>query len=679
MKGIRNFTIDFFFDVLYFTCYMRFFHFLWQVCKYSGQVLLRCLVKIRYLVVLILTVLIINKPVMAEIPTVLRNSEFSYQNSPASLGKVLEDFSQAFSLRLVIDKDISGEVKNKIRATTALKFLERLALEYRLQWFIFEGKLYISSLSDQQSLRIKVAKETVDGLKKALTDIGLLDPRFGWGELSDSAEILVSGPAQYVSLIKNFSEQPEPTETKSDQREGMFFPLRFAEAADRQVTCQNETIITPGVGTILTRLLIQKNTKSRPQPVFSPEFLKPALENEYIKNKLDPFLSNYSQLTMPGSAQQMKADENVRVVVDARNNAILIYGHPSKRDEYARLINELDVPLQLVSVDTLVVDIDTSSALPLEMRTPRFKSGKSVREKLIRGETNLLTAQELKRLHSEIQQLADRGEASFVARPSLITMENSPAIFNVNSGGPSLETNDASASSDETIMQITPRIISSQGGDKFQVKLNVHYGNRLSLSGDNDISGGIKTFFEVKEGDSLVIGGLFVNENRSINKHVRENLRRERFFIITPSKVYAERDTRSDEEAKKERKNKPARKGAYSEATYQNIIKDIVKLSSNGIVSSGRNEADELTLQDVCAIHWPFSAVPGNIKSLATRDYKIFSSLLKNTGQQQAIFDVAECDDDENIVIVPDAKAAVLPGSLIEVYVVSKNTDADGS
>lgn len=629
---------------------------------------------IRNLIVISLTGFICIQPGIAAMPQALRDAQFSYQNVPAPVTKVLEDFAQAFSLQLVTDKHIAGEVKQKIRATTAVNFLERLAFEYRFQWFIFEGKLYISSAQEQRSLKIKVSGDTVDSLKKALTDVGLLDTRFGWGELPDSAEILVSGPAEYVNLIRSFAAQPEKSKQQTAGNEAMFFPLRFAEAADRQIKYQNETLTVPGIGTILSELLIQKKNDGGLLRVYSPDVPNLARQSSQLKEKIASLVPDYSSLLLTASAEQTAAGERARVVVDARNNAILIYGDPAKRKEYGLLISKLDVPLQLIAVDTLVVDIDRDQITQAPTREGGYKRKKRISEEVINGSKTLLTTQELAKLHAEIDRLAERGAASYVVRPSLITLENSPAILHFNPQGSVSEDDPDLIGQQGTLLQITPRIIASEQSNLFQVKLGIHYGSITSPGGrDPALSGNINTLFAVREGDSLVVGGLSVHEKNSLQGIATTSKNRERFYIITPKRVYQENARQVTVNSGEEKSGKSGRKGGYSESTWLNIVRDIAKLASSGITTSVFHEADDLAFGDLCEPGWPFEIISENSKSRAASDYKIFAALIKNSGQRPASFDEADCDTEENLIIVP--YSSVQPGAFTEVYVVTKNRD----
>lgn len=117
----------------------------------------------------------------AGIPPEWKNTAFAYEAEHKPLRDVLDDFAKSFGTQLQIEGLLDGNVNGKIRANTPQSLLDRLGMEHRFQWFLYNNTLYISALDQQESARLEVSSETVGDLKQALTDIGLLDSRFGWG------------------------------------------------------------------------------------------------------------------------------------------------------------------------------------------------------------------------------------------------------------------------------------------------------------------------------------------------------------------------------------------------------------------------------------------------------------------------------------------------------------------
>lgn len=177
----------------------------------------------------------------------------------------MQDFAHTVGLQLQIDGPLQGVVNGKLRADTLIKLLDRLALEHRFQWFVHNHTLYISTLDQQTSARLEVADDTIADLKQALSQIGLLDERFGWGELPDIGVVLVSGPKRYIEQIRQFSrKRAQP----ANKQAVLNFPLQFANAADRQIDYRGEKLNIPGIASLLRGLVDAK--PSAPFNVLSP-------------------------------------------------------------------------------------------------------------------------------------------------------------------------------------------------------------------------------------------------------------------------------------------------------------------------------------------------------------------------------------------------------------------------
>ncbi len=102
---------------------------------------------------------------------------------------------------------IPGTLDGRIRAQSPEEFLDRLGQEYHFQWFVYNDTLYVSPSSEHTSARVEVSSDAVDDLQTALTDVGLLDKRFGWGVLPNEGVVLVRGPAKYVELVRDYSKK----------------------------------------------------------------------------------------------------------------------------------------------------------------------------------------------------------------------------------------------------------------------------------------------------------------------------------------------------------------------------------------------------------------------------------------------------------------------------------------
>ena len=83
-------------------------------------------------------------------------------------------------------------------------------------------------------------------MRKALTDLGVLEPRFGWGELADHGMAIVSGPPSYIQLVETTIRN-----LPARAQQIKVFRLRHASAQDRTVPYRGQELNIPGLASIL--------------------------------------------------------------------------------------------------------------------------------------------------------------------------------------------------------------------------------------------------------------------------------------------------------------------------------------------------------------------------------------------------------------------------------------------
>ena len=295
----------------------------------------------------------------AAIPEDWKKTPYAHEATNRPLRDFMEDLVQTLGLRLQIDGQLQGMVHGKRRSDSLKAFVERLALEHRFQWFVYNNTLYISSLDQQTSERLEVADNTIADLKQALTQMGLFDDRFGWGELPDLGVVLVSGPKRYIEHIKQFSRtRTEPV----DKQEVLAFALQFANAGDRQIDYRGEKLTVAGIASLLRGLL---DAKSSTYSGLEPSALTHASLAGAAPQPGNPFSNS-----PPGSPQSTRAPtagSRVRVEADVRNNSVLIYDSRKRQALYQTLINQLDTPRKLVEIDAVILDINRTQLKQLGM------------------------------------------------------------------------------------------------------------------------------------------------------------------------------------------------------------------------------------------------------------------------------------------------------------------------
>ncbi|MCF5637116.1 EscC/YscC/HrcC family type III secretion system outer membrane ring protein, partial [Pseudomonas syringae] len=384
-------------------------------------------------------------------PDAWKHTAYAYDARQTELSDALADFAREFGMALDISP-VQGKLDGRIRAESPEQFLDRLSQEYHFQWFVYNDTLYVSPSSEHTSARIEVSPDAVDDLQTALTDVGLLDKRFGWGALPDEGVVLVRGPAKYVEFVRDYSKKVEKPDEKADKQDVVVLPLKYANAADRTIRYRDQQLVVAGVASILQDLL---ESRARGESIDSVNLLPQGnggngmangtgsastglsynlgsngIDTASLQQGIDRVLNFGSKKSSKGHAA---GRANIRVSADVRNNSVLIYDLPERKAMYQKLVKELDVPRNLIEIDAVILDIDRNELAELSSRW-NFNAGS------VSGGANLFDAgtsstlfiQNASKFSAELHALEGNGSASVIGNPSILTLENQPAVIDLS-------------------------------------------------------------------------------------------------------------------------------------------------------------------------------------------------------------------------------------------------------
>lgn len=645
---------------------------------------------------------------MAAIPPEWKNTAYAYEAEHKPVRDVLEDFAHTFGTQLQIEGLLEGIVNGKIRANTPQSLLDRLSVEHRFQWYLYNNTLYVSALDQQESARLEVSSETIADLKQALTDIGLLDSRFGWGELHEDGVVLVSGPRRYIEQIKQFSRQRRSVDEKQTV---LSFPLKFANAADRQVDYRGEKLTIPGVTSIVRGLL-----EPRTNPASSAMGQRPASQPA-------PLLPNAPRLSHPLLGQMLGTNSNImpldsgapltpraptpvsriRVEADIRNNAVLIYDLPERQAMYRELINQLDVARKLVEIDTIILDIERTQLREFGVnwgfQNSRFGGG----AQMAPGTSQQLSIEYRDRFYADIRALEAKGLATMVSNPSVLTLENQPAVIDFNRTQyltPGHENATILPVTVGTSVQVVPRVITSRGSHQIHLVVDIEDGmfdesNPNRNLTDLDVRrGNVSTQAVMAEKRSMVVGGFHVTESTDRQNKVpllgdipllgkalfsstqRQNNRRERLFIITPRVIGDQADpSRYLPQADQAELQDALAPLARRNAPHQPVIKrsdissTLAHLVSGQVPKAFKLAPMPLGLNTLCS--------PRDLLALSTErsqwyegpEYNVAVVVLRNQFNRHVRIDEKECSNSQTLAVSVWPHAWLKPGEEAEVFI----------
>lgn len=489
---------------------------------------------------------------------------FSYYANDTKIQKVLKDFSENFSIKLNIDKSISGVVNGRFNSPNPTDFLNRLGSIYGFTWFNYAGNLYISRSNDIVTRAINARGGSIARLRQALFDLGVLDEKFGWGELPERGVALVSGPATYVSLIeKTIKQLPESI----GRQEVRVFRLKHASVLDRTITYRDKQIAMPGLATILRNLIIYRTSNNINSESFSSinaiqsqantrsSFISHP-DNDSNKEGMAPLPPNYDELSkwQPGNDvisranpqrnNQMIHAKDERVIApsieaDPRLNAIIVQDTPDRMPIYQKLIDELDRPSALIEIEAQIIDVQTDHLSELGIawgaragnvafgygNLSQYNDGngdlsfvKGASSAIVNPTTIVTNVGNY--LSSRIHLLEKDGFASVLATPSILTVDNLSAVLDLSDtfyipvkGERVANVTPVTVG---TTLNVTPRFVNHSPTQSIELTVDIEDGKILGQT-VNDLPivrrSSIGTQALVNENETLVIAGYNNTEN----------------------------------------------------------------------------------------------------------------------------------------------------------------------
>ena len=528
----------------------------------------------------------------AAVPTAWKSTGFGINVNGMTLADVLQEFSTTYGVKLQNSMPTGAVLRGRFQAASGSEFLDRLGAKYAFRWFVYNDTLYVVRSSDVTSMRLQVGEDAVLDSKAALIGLGLFDSRFGWGEMPDEGAVLVSGPRQYVELVRDtLLPTGESKKNGTTEKQLMVFRLKYASATDRTISTRGQADnVIPGVKTILAGLLNSQGS----QGFASPEDFSVGSDKRSRQGKsgrgsakeltTSPRTGESSRTLLAGARdyntnsrnEEGDGDEpkrssrskipSVRIDADQSLNAIIIYDSGNKRTMYQALITELDIEPQQIEIEALIVDIDRSQLNQLGAEwgfnagsiSATF-NGTSTDSKgmtlPVSGSTLLI--KNAANFYARLNAMENKGDARVLAKPTISTLENIAAVLDLSQSrylplvGERVV--DLANVNVGTMLKVTPRIVREGPLTRVRLDINIEDGafSADAASSTNVTRSTITTQAIIEPQHTLLIGG-YHSEAKTQNRQKIPLLgdipvfgalfqnnsdsvsNRERLFLITP-------------------------------------------------------------------------------------------------------------------------------------------------
>lgn len=425
---------------------------------------------------------------------------FSSRNTP--LASVLKSLGANYGIPVVVSAKITEPYAGALQDSSQGKALAELAQLYQLMPYYDGSTLYVYKAMEVDQALIAPAYLSGGELEKLIRQSGLLDgASCQMRNVGRANALQVSGVPVCLSRVSALAKQLDEQNLNQEQNKETvsIFPLKYASAADSDYSYRSQSVVIPGVVSVLREM-----TQGKALP----------LPNDKTPVPVDS-----------GSVPMFSAD--------TRQNAVLVRDRKKNMALYADLIPKLDQRPTLIEISMSIIDVDASDINELGIDwsasarigggTVSFNTGGLASDSfssLLSNSGNFLV---------RLSALEQKSKAKIVSRPSVVTLDNVQAVLDrsitfytklVSEKNAKLESVTAGA-----LMRVTPRLIREQGKDRVLLTLNIQDGRQgQPISNTEPLpqvqSAEIATQAMLNVGQALLLGGFVQDESTETERKI---------------------------------------------------------------------------------------------------------------------------------------------------------------
>ena len=477
--------------------------------------------------------------------TVLFQQPFSHFAENEPVCSVLAAFARAEGYGSICTPALTGEMSGRFEHITPQEFLAGMRSAFGVRWYT-QGRT-VTFWHEGENTRAFLAPAVVSAasLRDMFHAAGMISPQLPVSVMSKQNLLAVNGPPVYVDHLREAMKAFE--EAQGGRTVMRVFPLRYAWAEDMSLNSMDSVVTVPGVASILRAMV-----SGTPVPTSGTTLLPPAQER--LMGQGLAAVGKPREATSPPSPTASAAAQEVAgpsIIADPRVNSVLVTDAEYRMSYYAKVIADLDKPVELVEIHAAIVDIDSNFSRDLGINWSggvdlgrNWAAGGSMGSATASGVFPAIGASanaglSFSTLYSRgadyflarINALEEDGSARVLGKPSVLTMDNVQASLENTSTYyipvAGKEATDLFKVESGTVLKVTPHIIPGKDGGPASIKLMVNVQDdrddgSSSFSVDTTKLAPIKqtrinTQAIVAEGQSLLLGGYYF-ETQSDNE-----------------------------------------------------------------------------------------------------------------------------------------------------------------
>lgn len=408
-------------------------------------------------------------------------------------------------------------VEGRFALATPRAVLDQISRDLGLVWYSDAQTLYVYEAGETRNAVGHMQHASVAVLDDFLRRARLSDSRYSVRGNSADGTFYVSGPPVYVDIVLNAARYLDELYRDADARAEHVevIPLRNSFVEGRRYGMRGWETTLPGMARMLAAMLgdsgadiVVRQPEKPDAPAQDPSAgIAGALRQEGAVASPAP----------PSPSRRGAAPEPPTIVIGyPETNSLLVRGSLSGIQKVKRLVAELDLPRRQVELSLWIIDIQKKE---LDALGVNWKGDVGVAGRLgvsfnLGGGGSTLDGQ---RFLASVTALTERGSASIVSRPVLLTQENVLAHFDSNSTFYARLEAERTASLEAvtygTLISVLPRVSDT---DEVEMQLKIEDGT----DSGNSVEGlpiitrtSIDTVARVPHSLSLLVGGYTRQES----------------------------------------------------------------------------------------------------------------------------------------------------------------------
>jgi type III secretion protein C len=507
----------------------------------------------RFIICIIFTLILLSSPSVNGANLTWNENLYNHYSEQEDIKDLLTDFFASQNIGVVFSEKVLGKVSGNFENKKPGVFFSEIANAYNLIWYYDGAAVYIYSSHEMTSKVLNLRYLNMPQLKRNLKSLGILNKKYAFRSINKDRIIYISGPERYVELVSNLAIQLDEKAwaMRGENDDVKVFPLKYAWAEDKTLIFHDKKMTVPGVATILRNLLTGNSAPGKVQTNRSEQLSsnleklkgegmarynvdknKESTQNKIEGNESDDRDSSENQYYP--TFYDKKNDIGI-VTADTRQNAVAVRDRKEKMPYYKKIIQLLDVPMDLVEIKATIIDIDRDQIDDLGVEwefsketgdgTNIYKGGLNTTDQYNRedglplpigGGLNLATVlgDTANYFLAKVHAMERKGHAKILSRPSVLTLNNIEAqlehskTFYVRLEGK--EEVDLYDIDTGVVLKVTPHVIEENNTKFVKLAIQIEDGELLSQQVD-DIpvvkKSVVNTQAIVSHNESLLLGG----------------------------------------------------------------------------------------------------------------------------------------------------------------------------